>query len=238
MPVPGVVVVPPPVEPWAPTLAVTVAFVDVRSTAVAMPFASDVAKVGSSVPPVVTKVTGADVNGLPLMSMIEAAIVDDPPSAGMRLGDAVTFTRPTAAVPTAILTAFAPVALAPPEIAEIVAVPFAVPALNVTTACPFASVSAAEGSTVPSVVEKVMRVPLCGGVPDASMIWAISVVDPLTGSAVVEAVSVINDPEGARSGTLSHADVSAARTQTTAIPSKREWGRVTIGTINILIPWT
>ena len=40
------------------------------------------------------------------------------------------FTRPTAAVPTAIFTAFAALTLAPPEIAMIVAVPFGVARLE------------------------------------------------------------------------------------------------------------
>ena len=100
------------------------------------------------------------------------------------MGFAATTTRPTAAVPTAILTAFAPLTEAPPELAVIVAVPLALPALNVTTARPLTSVSISVGSIVPSDVVKITCVPVCGGVPPASIIWAISCVAPLTGRAV------------------------------------------------------
>src|SRR4051794_15814835 len=64
----------------------------------------------------------------------------------------------------------------------------------------------------------------------------MSTVDPLTGSAVVEAVSVISDPDGAKRGTLSHAEVSAARPQRAAMPRKDPGARVNIGAINILVP--
>jgi hypothetical protein len=48
-----------------------------------------------------------------------------------------------------------------------------------------------------------MCVPECGGVPLASMTCAMSWAVPFTESAVADAVSVIVEPFGARSGTLS-----------------------------------
>ena len=70
------------------------------------------------------------------MSMTTAVIVEDPPSAGSRVGFADTRTLPTAAVPIAIFAALVPLADAPPELAVMVAVPFAVPALKVTVTRP------------------------------------------------------------------------------------------------------
>src|SRR5206468_554402 len=130
-----------------------------------------------------------------------AVIVVVPPSAGTSVGFALTITRPTAAVPTRIFNALAEATDAPPEIAVIVAVPEPVPARNFTIARPLMSVSACDGSIDPSVVVNETVVPCCGGVPDGSMTWAIRLVDPLTGRAVAEAISVIVDPLGARSGT-------------------------------------
>ena len=156
------------VLPCAPTFAVTVAVVDVLNIEVATPFWSVVPCNTSSDPAVVENDTGADDSALPLMSNTAAEIVDEPPIAGIRVGVAVTATRPTAAVPTAILTAFVPLALAPPELAVIVAVPFAVPDLKSTTARPLMSVDAVKGSIVPSVVVKMTWVPECGGEPAGS----------------------------------------------------------------------
>jgi hypothetical protein len=194
----GVVVVP----PCAPTLAVTVAVVEVLSRVVVMPFASVVAAMTSSEPAVVENVTGAAERTLPLMSNTDAWIVEVPPCAGTTVGLALTETRPTAAVPTAIFTAFVPLALAPPEAAVIVAVPFAVPDLNVATARPLMSVPTLAGSIVPSVVVKITWVPECGGVPLGSNSWATSWAVPFTGNAVVAAVNVITEPDGASNGTF------------------------------------
>jgi hypothetical protein len=55
---------------------------------------------------------------------------------------------------------------------------------------------------------KVTWVPLCGGVPAASRICARITVVPLAESAVVDAVSVIVEPVGARSGTFWHPTVA------------------------------
>ena len=138
---------PPPVDdpPCAPTLAVTVAVIVVWSRDVAMPVASVVPIVGVMVPAVVEKATGALASALPLMSETAAEIVDVPPAAAINVGFALTTTRPTAAVPTAILTALLPEADAAPDVAVMTAVPFAFPALNVTTARPLISVSASGG---------------------------------------------------------------------------------------------
>jgi hypothetical protein len=113
-----------------------------------------------SVPAVVVNDTGADRSGLPLMSNTVAVMVVVPPVFGTVAGFAFTVTRPTAAVPTEILSAPAAPVVAPPEIAVIVAVPFALPELNFTTTRPLVSVRASEGSIEPSVVVKVMTVPL------------------------------------------------------------------------------
>ena len=100
-------------------------------------------------------------SGLPFTSRTVAVIADDPPIAGTVLGFAVTATRPTAALPTAILTAlFVPV-VAAPEDAVMMAVPLLLPARNVTMARPLTSVSASAGWTAPSDVVNVMWVPLC-----------------------------------------------------------------------------
>jgi hypothetical protein len=129
-------------------------------------------------------------------------IVDVPPAADNDVGFALTVIPPTAAVPTAILSAFAATTETPPEIAEIVAVPDPVPAWNITMARPLASVSASDGRIDPRVVVNVTRVPRCGGVPDGSINWAIISVEPFTGSAEVVASRVMIDPLGARRGTF------------------------------------
>src|SRR5579864_6836137 len=75
-PVPVPVPVPPPpvpVPPVDPTVAVTVAVVDVRRFDVATPFASVVAIAGSMTPAVVENATGAAERGLPLTSATTAA---------------------------------------------------------------------------------------------------------------------------------------------------------------------
>ena len=123
------------------------------------------ATVAESDPAVVVKATGEPISGLPLMSMTTAEIVAEPPTDGTAAGFALTETLPTAAVPTATFTDPVVPVVAPPEIAEIVAVPFEPPAMNITCTRPPVSVEASEGSTRPSVVVKVTRVPLCGGVP-------------------------------------------------------------------------
>jgi len=157
---------------------------------------------------VVENVTGTEMSGLPLMSSTLAVITLEPPSDDTVAGFALTLTRPTAAEPTAILTApFAPT-LAPPDIAEIVAVPDWPPARNVTVTRPLASVRASDGSIVPSDVVNEMSVPLCGGVPDASITWAMMLAEPLVGRAVADAVKVMVEPAGARSGTFWEATAS------------------------------
>jgi type II secretory pathway pseudopilin PulG len=88
----------------------------------------------------------------------------------------------------------------------------------------------------PRVVVKVTAVPLWGGVPLASITCAMRSVDPLVGNAVVEAVSVIVDPVGASSGTLSQATLSSAdpAIRTTRAVARRR--RDIMNAINILIP--
>ena len=91
--------VPPVLEPaCAPTATVTVAAVDVLRTAVATPAASVETATCSSDPAVVENVTGAELSGLPLMSITLPVIVDEPPTDGNSVGFAVTRTLPTAAV--------------------------------------------------------------------------------------------------------------------------------------------
>ena len=149
----------------------------------------------------VEKDTGAALSGLPLISMTTAVIVVDPPSAGSNVGFALTRTLPTAAVPMATLAAFVPLALAPPELAVMVAVPLDVPARNFTITRP-PLVRASDGSIDPSVVVKMTNVPSCGGVPPDSRTCAMMSVVPLTGRAVVATVNVMVDPVGASRGTF------------------------------------
>src|SRR5512144_3032057 len=116
----------------------------------AVPLASVGTIAADSVPAVVENWTGVDVSALPLTSSTVAVIADEPPIAGTVLGFAVTATRPTAALPTAIRSAlFVPV-VAAPEDAVMSAVPLLLPARNVTIARPLTSVSASAGWIAPS----------------------------------------------------------------------------------------
>src|SRR4051812_45001756 len=144
-------------------------------------------------------------------------------------------TRPTAAEPTRIFIALVPLADTPPEIAVMVAVPEPFPATYLTVTRPETSVSAWDGWTAPKLVVKLTSVPLCGGLPPDSITWAMMSAVPLAGRAVAEATSVIVDPLGARSGTLSHASVRNALTQTTSIPATRRGGDI-MESLSILIP--
>jgi hypothetical protein len=125
---------------------------------------------------------------------------------------------------------------APPDAAVMMAFPLLVPAMKFTTARPLMSVVASEGSSRPSVVVKLMWVPLCGGVPAASSTCAIICVLPFAESADVVAVSVIVDPVGASNGTLSHAPATKAKAIQAA--NIKGLGRydVNIKTLNILFP--
>ncbi len=172
---------------------------------VATPLASAVTNVGSIDPELVENATCADDSGLPLISLTKAEMTDVPPVAGTMVGFALSTTRPTAAVPTGMRNALPDATVAPPDDAVITAVPFELPALNVTTTRPEMSVSASDGSIVPSDVVKMMCVPECGGVPLGSMICAMSCVEPFTGNAVASDVNVIVDPLGASNGTRWHA---------------------------------
>src|SRR4051794_26860393 len=139
---------PPPavlVGAWAPTDAVTVACWLVMSTADAMPLASVGTIEEDKLPAVVLNCTGVDASGLPFTSSTVAVIAEAPPIAGTVLGFAVTATRPTAALPTAIrIPLFVPVVAAPDD-AVMMAVPLLLPARNVTMARPLTSVSASAG---------------------------------------------------------------------------------------------
>ncbi len=128
-----------------PAVAVTVAVLVVVSFVAAFPPASVLTTPALNEPAVVLNVTGRFGNAFPLMSRIVAVIVLSPPAAGTVEGLALMAIFDTAAAPTAILTALAAATLAPPDEAVIVAVPDAVPALNVTTARPVLSVVALAG---------------------------------------------------------------------------------------------
>jgi hypothetical protein len=239
--VPPPPVVPPldPLDEPAPTVAVTVAGWNVVKTVSATPFASVVTVGADSVPAVVANVTGAALSAFPLMSTTFAAMVLAPPVAGSDVGLADTFTRPTAAAPTAILSVRSPPdavppvvpvvpvppvpleVVAPPEAAPIVAIPLAVPARNETVTRPLTSVLASTGSMVPNVVVKVTLVPLCGGVPDDSRTCAIIVATPLIGRAVAAEVKVIVEPVGANSGTFSHPTARSGAVVMRRRPQKR-----------------
>ena len=185
-------------------------------------------------PAVDVKTTGADLKALPLMSSTLAVIVVGPPAAGTVAGLALTVTRPTAAVPIAILSAPAVPVVAPPENALIVAVPLDAPDLNVTLTWPLMSVSTEDGSIVPSVVVKVIRVPLCGGVPLLSATWATIGRVAFVGSAVFPAVSTIVEPVGASKGTLSQVTETRQHAAARARTGRRK--RVNMKPSNILIP--
>ena len=68
--------------------------------------------------------------------------------------------------------------------------------------------------------------PLCGGVPPASITCAMMSVDPLIGSAVASDVSVMVDPLGASSGTFSHATARHARRGEQGAPGQTGGGGV------------
>jgi hypothetical protein len=137
-------------------------------------------------------------------------------------------------VPIEILIApFVPV-VAPPEVAPIVAVPLAVPGKNRAVARPLVSVVAVTGEMVPSVVTNVTVVPLWGGEPDASITCATMSTDWLAVTTFDDAVSVIVDPTGARSGTFSQAVTTSASRARPATESRRQ--RATMKTAISLLP--
>ena len=77
---------------------------------VAVPLWSVVTSAADNAPAVVEKVTGVEGSTFPLMSSTLATICVDPPIAETLAGLALSRTRPTAALPTAIFSApFAPV---------------------------------------------------------------------------------------------------------------------------------
>lgn len=162
------VVVVPDTEP-IPAVAVTFAVLLVVSVVRARPSASVVSRLGETLPASVVNVTRMPVNALPLESNTDAVIVELPPVADTVVGLAARAMFPTAAAPTAIFSAPLAPTVAPPDAAIIVAVPDAPPAMNFTVARPLMSVSASEGSILPSDVVKLMCVPACGGVPAGSM---------------------------------------------------------------------
>jgi hypothetical protein len=227
----------------APTLAVMFAVCDVVNDTDATPSLFVVAAVLERLPASVENETSVLGNALPFKSKTVATIKLVPPE-GMVAGDGFTTTRPTAAVPTAILTAPLVPVVAAPEEAVIVALPLRPLPLKSTIARPLMSVSTSDGSTTPSVVVKITCVPGCGGVPAGSSSCAISWAVPLAEIALVEDVRMIVEPDGARSGTLSHAAVSreAATTPITAVrrgvcrrANVGNGERVIIKTLTILI---
>jgi len=170
------------------------------------------------------------------VSVTDAVIVEAPPADDSVAGLALTNTAPTAAEPTAIFTAFVPLADTPPEIAVIVAVPDPPLATYVTTTRPVRSVSASDGSSRPRFVVKVILVPLWGGVPAASITCAMMLVVPLIGSAVDKAVRLMVDPVGARSGTFSQATVRRTKLVTTALRANAQRKRDIMKAITIIVP--
>jgi hypothetical protein len=95
------------------------------------------------------------------------------------------------------------------------AVPDVVP-VNVVVATPF-RVCASTGFTVPRLVRNRTVVPFCTGVDELSITNAVISVLPPTGSTLVGAVTVIDEPVGASSGTLSHAVAINGATMSSAI---------------------
>ena len=140
----GVVVVDFPSEPVdvvvTPAVAVTFAVLFVVRMLVAFPLASVFATLALSEPASVVSVTGTPASGLPPASVTFELIVDEPPLDDTMDGLALATMAPTAAEPTAILTALAAATVAPPELAVMVAIPDDVPALNRVAARPLISV--------------------------------------------------------------------------------------------------
>jgi hypothetical protein len=201
----AVAVEPDPVEAVdTPAVAVTLAVRFVVIVVVAVPVTSVVATDALSVPLSVVKVTGTPGNKFPPESKTLAVTVDVPPLAATVPGDALIPMVADAAAPMAILIALVPLAETPPERAVIVAVPELLPATNLTTTRPEMSVSASDGWMVPRFVVNVTTVPLCGGVPPASITCAMMSVVPFDGSADASAVSVMVDPLGASRRHASH----------------------------------
>src|SRR3954464_13064570 len=201
-----------------PAVAVTVVVRLVANVVCAWPFVSVATVLAPRVPeepavavstPNVTRTPG---RGLPPASITVAVNATRPPLDPSVEGEALNWTPPTAAAPISTLTALAPDTDVPPEIAPIVAVPDVPPATNRATARPETSVSASAGSMRPRFVVNVTCVPLCGALPEASMICAMICVVPLAGRAVVATVRVMLEPDGASSGTFSHAAVKSAAT--------------------------
>jgi hypothetical protein len=189
-----------------------------------------------SVPDVAVNDTGAERSAFPLMSNTVAVIVVDPPVFGTVAGLALTVTRPTPAVPMAIFTAPVVPVVAPPDDAMIVAVPLAIPELNLTMTRPLTSVRASAGSIPPSVVVKVMRVPLCGGLPPACSSCALMSAVPFVGSAFAEAVRMMVEPVGARRGTFWQATARSGIASPSATQRNGRFHRDIIKPLNILVP--
>jgi hypothetical protein len=123
-------------------LAVTVASIEVVSVVCALPFESVLTNDPVSTPADVAKLTGAPASALPFTSTTFAVTTADPPFAEIVVGFAVNVMRPTAAVPTEILTGPVPLLVgvvvvpplfvppppaaveAAPDMALMVAVPF------------------------------------------------------------------------------------------------------------------
>jgi hypothetical protein len=195
-----------------------------------------VASVVDKVPAVVVNDTGAELSTFPLMSNTMAVIVVEPPPLGTLVGFAFTETLPTAAVPMAILAAPVVPVVAPPDEATMVAVPLLTPALNLTITRPLTSVRASDGSIEPSVVVKVMRVPLCGGLALASSTCAVRSAVAFVGSAVAEAVRMIVEPVGARRGTFWQAPVRSRIASPNARERSRQFRRDIMKPLTILVP--
>jgi len=185
---------------------------------------SVVALAADSVPAVVLNVINAPRTRFPTASVASAVIVDVPPEGGSVAGAADTVRAVAAAAPIVIETVFdvlddeaegvgdgegdgvepAPM---PPDDARTAAVPEALSAKNVAVAMPL-RVCVCAGSTRPSDVVNVTVVPFCTGVPADSRTIAVNVVLPPVGNTVDAALRVIEEFDGANSGTLSHATAS------------------------------
>ncbi len=117
-------------------------------------------------------VTGTPGTPAPLTSSTRAAMLDVPPAAASVCGVALKSTRSTAADPT---RRFSSRAEAPPENAVTVAVPLWAPAISRTRTWPL-FVRASDGSIRPTVVVKLMTVPLWTGVPEPCVDVPVGVV--------------------------------------------------------------
>ncbi len=231
------------------TFAVTIVVRVAVRLVLATPLESVVADPAPSCPWSAVKLTGTPGSPAPVTSSTRAAISVVPPDGGSTPGVAVSSTRSAAAVPT---RRFSSLPDAPPENAVMVAVPLWPLEMKRTRTWPFrvrASAGSIRPSVVVKVMtvpfctgvpapDDDVEVGAVGvvGVPGAGVVGVVGVVavvpfsmavatismSPLSGTVFDVAKIEMTVPPGARSGTLSHAEVNIIMhaTRTGAKPAR------------------